>query len=235
MPDEENPLNTRTPFGRELLRAERSNINVPLMMAGLSMLASSRPDFFGALGEGGVAGLKTMVELRQQEDALMDREADRLARAADREADRIQRAADREADRIQRADAAQEARHSREDIERQNREARLLIAAMRTTGGTVTASTYGAASKAFDEIAENLRVAPANLRLYLQNPEAYAAAVSQNAGRGFNIDAHIAAIQEQEALLRQLQDIRERFLSLDNIGAGGLDDADDDHGFSATR
>lgn len=56
------------------------NPNIPLMVTGLGMMASDRRDFLGALGEGGLLGTKTHIELtkdrKDREEKRLDREAE---------------------------------------------------------------------------------------------------------------------------------------------------------------
>ena len=61
-----------------LAEAERKGINWPLVMAGLGMMASERPDFLGALGEGGIAGI---LQKLKQDEAAAAREEKALDRA----------------------------------------------------------------------------------------------------------------------------------------------------------
>jgi hypothetical protein len=55
------------------------NPNIPLMVAGLGMMASERPDFLGALGEGGLLGAKTHIEMTEAEKNRREKQLDRDA------------------------------------------------------------------------------------------------------------------------------------------------------------
>jgi len=219
-PNEDNPLDTKTPFGRELRRAERSNINIPLMMAGLAMLSSNRPDFFGALGEGGVAGLKTLVELRQQEDALMDREADRMQRAADREADRLARAAEAAENREARAAQAEADRLSRERIANDRVEAQLLAASMRAGGRGVSSAQVNTMRRMLDDITTARGLSVEALLDYVRDSAAH---LARSPLRGRELDAYAAR-------LNALRPFAEQYIAMEQafIEGGGGDPASGD-------
>jgi hypothetical protein len=54
-------------FAQEFERGRRSGINMPLLVTGLSLMASKTPNFLGALGESGLAGLSVHMRERDKE------------------------------------------------------------------------------------------------------------------------------------------------------------------------
>jgi len=68
------PKEQASSLANELAKSEKAGINWPLVMAGLAMMSSERPDFLGALGEGGIAGFA--AKLKQDETAAKEREGE---------------------------------------------------------------------------------------------------------------------------------------------------------------
>jgi hypothetical protein len=54
-------------FAQEFERGRRSGINMPLLVTGLSLMASKTPNFLGALGESGLAGLSAHMREREKD------------------------------------------------------------------------------------------------------------------------------------------------------------------------
>jgi hypothetical protein len=93
-------------FAEEFERGRRSGINMPLLVTGLSLMATQRPDFLGAVGEAGIAGLSTHMREREQaaENQFKQFEMQARARASDRDESHRQWSRDSKEDEFRRDD-----------------------------------------------------------------------------------------------------------------------------------